>query len=289
MVPYKNKWLELVELNQSDILGLIELSASVGWDYDEHEIGTVLSSGKIFGHKNAQGKIVSSAASIPYDTHLASIGMVIVHEEYRGLGLGKEVTQKCVNNISKTSSIMLIATKEGKPLYEKMGFKTVDFVHKYLCDRFTATNTVCPSGIAIENFKDSDFRAILEIDQAAYGDKRSLFLCNRIKQSNQCVVVKDDRGKIIGYGLSILGPINLLLGPIAAPDSKTAALILHRLAVNYPGKLRIDVPSGNDELMFFLEQSGFVKVNKPPIMVLNTSNMPARNNTLFAIASQAFG
>jgi len=84
MYTDNKKVLKLVEFDKNDVLGLVELSTSVGWDYDEQEIRTILSSGKIYGHKNAVGKIVSSAAIIPYDTDLASIGMVIVNEEYRG-------------------------------------------------------------------------------------------------------------------------------------------------------------------------------------------------------------
>ncbi|OQO98791.1 GNAT family N-acetyltransferase, partial [Geobacillus sp. 44B] len=89
----KGPSVNLVTFGYEDIPELILLSASVGWDYDEHEIRTMMKSGKIYGHKNEEGKVVSSAAIIPYDTSLASIGMVIVHEEYRGMGLGKIVTR----------------------------------------------------------------------------------------------------------------------------------------------------------------------------------------------------
>lgn len=71
--------LKVERFDHNDVLHLIELSSSVEWDYDEQEIHTILSSGCIYGHKNAEGEIVSSAAIISYDTNLASIGMVIVH------------------------------------------------------------------------------------------------------------------------------------------------------------------------------------------------------------------
>jgi hypothetical protein len=289
MVTYNKTILELVQFDKYDVPGLIELSASVGWDYDEYEIGTVMSSGKIFGHKTAEGKIVSSAAIIPYDTNLASIGMVIVNKEFRGLRLGKDATQKCIDFASSDIEIMLIATEEGKPLYENMGFITVDCVHKYLCDSYTTAKPLNNSGVTLEDFSEIEFTEILNLDDASFGDKRSNFLHNRINQSEQCLVVKDNKANIIGYGISILGPINLILGPIVAPDSQTASLILDRLAFRHQGKLRIDVPSGNEEFMLFLEQSEFKKASKPPIMVINSVNMPPRNNTLFGIAAQIFG
>ncbi|CAH2715960.1 hypothetical protein BACCIP111895_03144 [Neobacillus rhizosphaerae] len=290
MVTYNKPILDLVQFDKCDVQGLIELSASVGWDYDEKEIGTVLSSGKIFGHKNAEGKIVSSAAIISYDTSLASIGMVIVNKDFRGMGLGKKATRKCIESVSKGTTVMLIATEEGKPLYEKMGFNTVDFVHKYLCDNYiTITKPSNNSDIIIEEFSGVDIDELLKLDEDAFGDKRSRFLMNRIKQSERCLVVKDNNGTIVGYGLSILGTINLILGPIVAPDFQTALVLIDKLSSKHKGKLRIDVPSGNDKFMMLLEKSGFINVSQPPIMVINSVNMPSRNNTLFGIAAQIFG
>ncbi|MEH7253371.1 GNAT family N-acetyltransferase [Neobacillus niacini] len=236
------------------------------------------------------GKIVSSAAIIPYDTDLASIGMVIVNEEYRGLSLGKKATQKCIDSVSQNTSIMLISTEDGKPLYENLGFITVDSVHKFLSDNYIPTKLFNNHReITLEKYRENDINEIIELDWAAFGDKRRKLLLNRINQSKQCLVVKNLKGKIIGFGLSILGPVNLLIGPIVAPDSQTAALIIDGLVLNHQGKLRIDVPSSNDELMLFLEKSGFIKVSNPPIMIKNSINMPYRNKELFAITAQIFG
>ncbi len=289
MITYKKTELELVRFDETDVVGLIDLSTSVGWDYDEHEIGTVLSSGKIFGHKNAQGKIVSCAAIIPYDNSIASVGMVIVNKAYRGLGLGKKATQKCLDSVSADIKVMLIATEEGKLLYQNMGFTTVNYVHKYLCNSYKITDDKNKPNTTIEKYSEKDFAGIVDLDEAAFGDSRRCFLTNRIKQSRECLVVKDRKANITGYGISILGPVNLIIGPIVAPNDQTAALILDRLASDYQGKLRIDVPPNQDKFMYFLEQSGFVKVNQPPIMAINTDSLPPRDDNLYAIAAQVFG
>ncbi|WP_285396229.1 GNAT family N-acetyltransferase [Lysinibacillus sp. fls2-241-R2A-57] len=287
MTTYKQ--LKLVLFDAKDIPGLIALSDSVGWDYDELEIRTVMLSGKIFGHRNAEGKIVSSAAIIAYDSNLVSIGMVIVHENYRGFGLGKLATQKCIDSVSEHTAIMLVATKEGEPLYKKMGFTTVDYVHKYIADNYSGEKNFVSHEWSVEDFQEVDFAAIVRLDEVAFGEKRSNFLRNRIKQSKRCIVVKDHQANIIGFGMSIAGPINLILGPIVAPDSETATDIFDTLTKVHHGKLRIDVPSGHAEFTKFLEQSGFTEANTPPVMILRAEKMPARNNTLFAIAAQIFG
>ncbi|MCM3596197.1 GNAT family N-acetyltransferase [Metabacillus idriensis] len=289
MVFINEELLSLVLLNKNDISDLFKLSNSIGWDYDEKEIATIMRTGKIYGHKNCKGKVVSSAAIITYDTKAASIGMVIVDKAYRGLGLAKDATLKCIDSVPNTVSIMLIATEEGIPLYEKIGFKAINSVHKYLCENYKPVKFAEINGITLENFSNIHFNCVINIDEKAFGARRSSFLYNRIIQSENCIVAKDYKNNVIGYGAAISGPENLILGPIVAPDNKVAALLVNSLASRHQGKLRIDVPSGKEEFMIVLQEMGFMMVNNPPIMIINSPTMPLRNNTLFGIAAQVFG
>lgn len=279
----------LEQFDTHDILGLIDLSNSVGWDYDLAEVTTVMSSGKIYGHKNEEGKIVSSAAIIDYGSKLASIGMVIVREDYRGMGLGRKAAEKCLESVPINTPVMLIATEDGKPMYEKMGFHTIDSVYKFLCNSFEPLITSSDLYSNISPLSEEDLSGVISLDTEAFGVNRETFLMNRINQSKDSFVVKSPDGAIIGYGLSVKGPVNLILGPIVAADSQTAIVIINELAKNHLGKLRIDVPSGNEIFMSKLEECGFIKVSQPPIMIINSNELPTRNNTLYGIAAQIFG
>jgi hypothetical protein len=222
--------LTLESFCHTDIPGLIDLSASVGWDFDQDEIDTALASGRIF--------------------------------------------------------ILLIATEEGVPLYEKMGFKVVDHVHKYISDGMKALNR---PKLYFDEYKESDLVSVIKVDERAFGDNRRPFLINRIKQSKNCVVVRDEHSLIVGYGMSVLGPVNLIAGPIVAPDHQTAAEIFRKLSSFHQGMVRIDVPAGQDAFRRFLEDQGFTQVNAPPVMALNAVVMPQRNRELYGIAAQIFG
>ncbi|WP_368502640.1 GNAT family N-acetyltransferase (plasmid) [Alkalihalophilus sp. As8PL] len=281
--------LNLEKFNDEDIDELIKLSTSVGWDYDSYEIETILSSGAIFGFKNPAGKIVSSAAIIPYNNEIASIGMVIVHKNFRNMGLGRKTTQKCIEFVSSDLPIMLISTDEGKYLYERLGFETKDSISKYLCSKYESARQVKYNDLIIEDFKRNHFNKILDLDEGAYGVRRETFLSARIKQCTQCKVVKDINNKIIGFGISVQGPVNLTLGPIVAPDNETAKALIDNLAYNHKGYLRIDITSRNDCLTNFLKKRGFENVSNPPVMIINSDRMPERNNTLWAISAQVFG
>lgn len=289
MSVYKKPKNNLVALEERDIPGLIALSATVGWDYDEHEIQIVMSSGKVYGHKNMEGEIVSSAAIIPYGSGLASIGMVIVHPDYRGKGLGRKVTQKCLDSVSDDTTVMLIATDEGKPMYESMGFCLIDCVHKYLCDSYLSIEQNNNLDLEITHMHEENLPQIVRLDKNAFGEERKTFLIHRIKQAKEALVVKGSDGTIIGFALSVLGPINLILGPIVAPNDHIASLLMDKLANNHQGKLRIDVPSGNEAFMSHLEKYGFKKVGQPPIMIKNSKQLPSRNKALYGIAAQIFG
>lgn len=283
-------WFQMYKFSKEDIPGLINLSTSVGWDYDEDEINTIMSVGTVYGHKTEQDKIISSAAIIPYGNNLASIGMVIVHENYRGYGLGKELTQACIHSVSNYVTIMLIATKEGYPLYEKLGFQATTCVHKLLSDNnisFYPTLKKCDYDIL--PLTDNHFIHIHELDRYAVGADREFFLKSRMKQAKQGVVVREKNGNVIGYGLSIEGPIHLILGPIVAINHDIATYITHHLATGYKGKLRIDVPNEQGSFIASLKQYGFKEVSRPPVMIKNATELPRRNNTLYGIAAQVFG
>lgn len=231
----------LDEFDIQDILGLIDLSTSVGWDYNEEEITTIISAGTIYGHKDKEGKIISSAAIVEYDSLVASIGMVIVRDEYRGYGLGKIATGKCIESVKGNTTVMLIATEAGKSMYEKMGFISIDTVHKYICDSFIPNRIDNLHNMTIEDLNVEDMPQVILLDKNAFGDTRKKFLLNRIKHAKKALVVRNADGHIVGFGLAISGSENLLLGPIVAPNADTAYLLIDKFARNHPGKIRIDV------------------------------------------------
>ncbi|MGG5736367.1 MULTISPECIES: GNAT family N-acetyltransferase [Bacillus cereus group] len=277
------------KLGENNISCLISLSERIGWDYSLEEIDTILSSGIVYGMRNGKGEVIASAAIILYEGALASIGMVIVHPDYKGRGLGKTIIDSCVKSVSTHTPIMLIATDEGKPLYEKLGFRAVSYVSKYICNVYNEFHKYETNEEYIINYEEQDFEDIVQIDEGAFGANRKEFLRYRITQSEQCVVIKDRKKKIIGYGLSIQTPENKIIGPIVAKNDTMAMGIVHSLAKGHIGKLRIDVPEGKKDFMKELEITGFKKANTPPIMMKNSDELLKRNNELYSIAAQIFG
>lgn len=126
--------IRVERLRKENINDIVSLSSYIGWDYNREEIETIFKSGIVYGVWNEREELIASAAIILYGEEVASIGMVIVHPEYKGRGIGKAITNSCIKSVSVQTPIMLIATDEGKPLYEKLGFRAVSYVSKYICN-----------------------------------------------------------------------------------------------------------------------------------------------------------
>ena len=67
-----------------------------------------------------------------------------------------------------------------------------------------------------------------------------------------------------------------------------AMRMVHYLAREHNGKLRIDVPEGKKDFMKELEITGFKKVNTPPIMMKNSDKLLKRNNGDYIVLRHKF-
>ncbi|KFL74500.1 acetyltransferase family protein [Bacillus cereus ATCC 10876] len=281
--------IRVERLREAKTGNILSLSSYIGWDYNREEIETIFNAGNVYGVWNEREELIASAAIILYGEKLASIGMVIVHPDYKGRGIGKIITEACVKSVSAHTPIMLIATDEGKPLYEKLGFRAVSYVSKYICNSYNAKDYCVRNEDYVMNYEEGDLEKIIKIDEYAFGTNRKEFLKKRIMQSEQCIVVRDKEQNVLGYGLSIQTPENRIIGPVVAKNDEMAMRIVHDLARGHNGKLRMDVPEGKNDFMKELEVAGFKKVNTPPIMMKNSNRLLKRNSELYSIAAQIFG
>ncbi|WP_100617215.1 GNAT family N-acetyltransferase [Bacillus cereus] len=281
--------IRVERLREAKTGNIVSLSSYIGWDYNREEIETIFNAGNVYGVWNEREELIASAAIIVYGEKLASIGMVIVHPDYKGRGIGKIITEACVKSVSAHTPIMLIATDEGKPLYEKLGFRAVSYVSKYICNSYNAKDYCVRNEDYVMNYEERDLEKIIKIDEYAFGTNRKEFLKKRIMQSEQCIVVRDKEQNVLGYGLSIQTPENKIIGPVVAKNDEMAMRIVHDLARGHNGKLRMDVPEGKNDFMKELEVAGFKKVNTPPIMMKNSNRLLKRNSELYSIAAQIFG
>ncbi|MCC3359192.1 GNAT family N-acetyltransferase [Bacillus sp. REN16] len=277
------------QLTKQDIEQLILHTKMQGWAYNRQELETLFAIGKIFGHKNKQNEIVSCAAIIPYDNNrIASIGMVLVNQHYRGLGLGKEVVLSCINAVPAETPIMLVASEAGKPLYEKLGFTTIDVVHKVVTIPRTEP-TASELEVKITSFQNQDFDEVVKLDEETFGANRKELITHRLKQAKKSIIARNKNGKLIGFGLCIQIDKGLVIGPIIAPNDQIALLQVNKLADKHQGNIRMDIPAKHESFLKLVEQQGDIEITTRPLMVKEKANYPANNRAFYGMAGQTYG
>lgn len=183
---------------------------------------------------------------------------------------------------------MLVATEEGKPLYEKLGFKTVGTLDKLVAKRYTGGLGKTAHQGTVHPVSKKVIEEIIDLDEKAFGTRRERLLRLRIEQTSIGAVLRNRAGRAAGFALGVPGPERMVIGPVVAPDEEAAALLIDRIAGWAPGPVRNDIPSQHRRLADFLTRRGFETVRHPPVMMRNGNALPPGGH-LFAVASQAFG
>ncbi|VXC24054.1 conserved hypothetical protein [Bacillus sp. 349Y] len=278
--------MKLGNVGVSDKENIVQLSREVGWDYCEEDVEEVLKSGRMVGHRLDSGEVISSAALFPYGDELAALGVVIVNPAYKGRGLGRELVESVLASKGERS-ILLVATKEGKPLYEKMGFKETGMITKYIASPFHPEQMQHELFLAPMTYKDIE--EVAKLDAQAFRGDRIEMLRARYERSISSLVLRDSLGKMIGYGMCVQGSVHRVAGPVVAPTAYEAAGILQELLRMGEGSVRLDTPTENEAFHSYLEGFGFVEDSRSPIMVQGEDDLHGRNGMLFTLASQALG
>jgi GNAT superfamily N-acetyltransferase len=118
------------------------------------------------------GRPAGTATTTIHDGKVAWIGMVLVHPEFRRLGVGKALLKHCIAWLQQRGvpCIKLDATPAGKTVYVPLGFRdecNLERVETTAIADGEVRNAECGIQAAA-----SDVRAILALDSEAFGISR---------------------------------------------------------------------------------------------------------------------
>jgi len=275
------------QLGVGDAESILSLSWSAGWDYTHREVVVFLVSGTLFGQRSESGRIVSCAGVFSYG-EMASIGVVIVHPEYQGQGLGRALMQRCLEEVDHIPA-MLVSTVEGQRLYSSLGFRTVSYIHKLLYKQRIRWSTDPFHDGKLTSLSEADLLNVIQLDEQVVGGDRSRFLRSRFPFLKGGVVLTGSDGTLRGYAMTVYRNDLLIVGPVVAPSHDAALAMIRHLTVRWQGPVRIDVPSVQVELFNSFIALGMHEEERPPVMMRNADTLPGDRSRLYAIAAQAFG
>src|SRR5205085_3494975 len=119
-----------------------------------------------------RGLAVGTATTISYGEQSAWIGMLLVHPDFRGRGIGRALLQRCLDYLHShgVGCIQLDATAQGQPIYERAGFQKEWSLTRWEISRFATPVTASPA--QIRAYQPSDATRIDALDREAFGAPR---------------------------------------------------------------------------------------------------------------------
>ncbi|WP_206065688.1 MULTISPECIES: GNAT family N-acetyltransferase [unclassified Novosphingobium] len=259
------------------------LSLALKWPYRLEDWQFAFELGRGFAVE-AEGKLLGTALWWPYGEDFATIGMIIVSPDAQRQGIGGKLMAALLADAAGRR-MTLITTKDGEPLYTKLGFARCGFItqHQAVLDHVPAIDTSVPVRAATPG----DRSAIDAVDAAASGMDRRVLLDALLGVADAVVVERD--GGISGYGCVRRWGRGVVIGPVVAASAQDAKAIVAVLASAYEGVfVRIDVTETSG-LAPWLEEIGLPQVDRAPIMALGAAPVSAPGAMLVALSNQSLG
>lgn len=190
------------------------------------------------------------------------IGTIFLAPPWRGQGLGRAMTQAIIDRLESAGALtlVLVATADGRRLYEKMGFEVQTRYRILEAPGLPAD----PGGTAmVRVFRPDDIEAIRSIDREGTGEDRGHILRRLATPETARVAVED--GEVAGF--VIRAPWG---GGATVARSTEAALAIieaRRVASGPSGRVRVGLLQDNAEGFERLEALGFAPSWSAPRMI----------------------
>jgi predicted N-acetyltransferase YhbS len=208
------------------------LSREAGWPHRREDWELVLSvSEGIVALQD--GHVVATTIMTPFGSEAAAINMVIVDAAMRGRGLGRKLMDAALEKAG-ARNCRLVATKEGLPLYEKLGFVAVGEIIQH---QGKALKVEAPANVFWA--RDDEHGRICALDSAACNLDRSK-LMSRLRRLAQFAVIRDQEEVVAFAGLRAFGR-GLVIGPVVATNDEQAKDLIQFMLAHHEGAfVRLD-------------------------------------------------
>lgn len=260
----------IVPFAQQHLDGALHLSQQAGWPHRRADWALVASLSQ--GVAAMKGdRLVGTALCTGFGDH-ATLNMIIVDHEMRGQGLGRRLMQAAMA-LAGDRGMALVATPEGMPLYQSLGFRPVGMIEQY--QRIVG-------GVAGPLPVGADLAAVTAMDRIATGMDRQDLL-SRIARPGAVWQSGD------GFAISREFGRGVVIGPVVARDEATARQLIAAALAAHEGQFtRIDIPEGRIAEAW-LGSMGLTRVGGGTAMICGPAPIRCPEFTTYALASQALG
>jgi GNAT superfamily N-acetyltransferase len=181
------------------------------------------------------------------------IGTIFVEPAWRGRGLGRSVTQAIIDGLESAGcrTLALVATSEGRHLYERMGFEVQT---QYRILQAIGLPPAPPSAPAtVRAYAARDLDGLLELDRAGTGEDRAHAI-RRLAAPETTRVAEDPDGGIGGF--VIRAPWGGGATIARTPETALRILTARRRAAGLEGRVRVGLVDENEDGLASLTAAG---------------------------------
>jgi ribosomal protein S18 acetylase RimI-like enzyme len=236
----------------------------------------------------AAGRPAGTAMAISYEGRIGWIGMVLVHPDFRRMGIGTALLQTALGYLHERGigTIKLDATPMGKPVYVPLGFRDEYEVTRY--EGVAPAGCTLPAGVT--QLTAVDCADLSELDARALGAARPAVLADLSRRNPDLCFALRDGSNLAGGLIAREGTSALQLGPWLARDANSAALLLQAFFHRVPGRrIFLDVPDPNVAGRELLQRHGFTVQRTFTRMFLGPNAHPGEPALVFGTSGAEKG
>jgi GNAT superfamily N-acetyltransferase len=293
-------------LRPDDLRHCVRLSVDRGWLPEKAKWSLLLEVSEVFGidapdggdggdgTDGGDGALAGAVVLTRYGADLASVGMMLVAARYGRQGLGRALMEHLLAEAGD-ATVTLFATDLGKPLYDKLGFRTIRrsaaFTGPFRTDAFLAepagtTATADNSKMRTRPAAAADMASIIDVDKAAFGADRSRLLRRLPAFAGQLLVLETGRS-IAGFAAAWQNHTSTVIGPVVAPDGAAARRLIGDLTAGIRGQVRLDLDPDRPELPAWAVRHGLQPAGLNAVMAYGDRPPPGDPARLFTPISIA--
>jgi GNAT superfamily N-acetyltransferase len=279
-------------LGPADAGAGLALSAASGWNQTGDDWRLFLAHGHSVGCRDGAGRLIASAAALPYAGGAGWISMVLVDPAWRHRGLASRLMDECIRHLRALPlTPTLDATPDGEAVYRRLGFAAGFAFARWEgeggSDRDGA-GAIGEANVGVRAARADDLERIAGLDAASLDGVGRAFLLGDIVRRPATQSWLHGEGGADGFIVARAGHRATQVGPLVASTPEVAATLLGHALARIAGRVFIDVPE-RAATTESLERRGFVRQRPYVRMTLGAAPPAQPHDTLYALAGPEFG
>ena len=236
-------------MNDADLSAAWRLSTSVGWNQilADWQRMFLLEPGGCFVAER-DGDVVGTTLCCTFGP-VAWLAMVIVREDQRGCGLGRELVRTGLEYARQKGirTVRLDATRLGEAVYRKLGF-TPQFELVRMGGVVATPLTTHVLVHQIVGTEPGQFEEVICLDQEGTRTDRQKLLHRLFREWSPSIAISS-AGAIDGFLASRQGRLSTQFGPMSGTEAAALDLLNHALTNSFGQQVIADIPIHRESLL----------------------------------------